>query len=152
MPIWRSRHNRDVAQLVSVHVWGACGRQFESGHPDKKERERYFSKCRSLLFSSIHNEHYFYQIISKCSRRPYGRQDDTRAAQQVHEQDKVEKHSARDDCAPFSVQPWFSLSHTCSPFAWHSRCGHCGIAHLHLHQRMFLAWPRGLHDVPHATD
>ena len=26
--------NRDVAQLVSVHVWGACGRQFESDHPD----------------------------------------------------------------------------------------------------------------------
>ena len=25
---------RDVAQLVSVRVWGACGRQFESGHPD----------------------------------------------------------------------------------------------------------------------
>lgn len=25
---------RDVAQLVSVHVWGACGRQFESDHPD----------------------------------------------------------------------------------------------------------------------
>lgn len=30
------RANRDVAQLVSVHVWGACGRQFESDHPDKK--------------------------------------------------------------------------------------------------------------------
>lgn len=28
--------NRDVAQLVSVHVWGACGRQFESDHPDRK--------------------------------------------------------------------------------------------------------------------
>ncbi len=26
--------NREVAQLVSVHVWGACGRQFESGLPD----------------------------------------------------------------------------------------------------------------------
>lgn len=26
--------HRDVAQLVSVHVWGACGRQFESDHPD----------------------------------------------------------------------------------------------------------------------
>ena len=23
-----------MAQLVSVRVWGACGRQFESGHPD----------------------------------------------------------------------------------------------------------------------
>ena len=34
MPILRSTYNRDVAQLVSVHVWGACGRQFESGHPD----------------------------------------------------------------------------------------------------------------------
>ena len=30
------RANRDVAQLVSVHVWGACGRQFESDHPDIK--------------------------------------------------------------------------------------------------------------------
>ena len=27
---------RDVAQLVSVHVWGACGRWFESSHPDFK--------------------------------------------------------------------------------------------------------------------
>ena len=25
---------RDVAQLVRVHVWGARGRPFESGHPD----------------------------------------------------------------------------------------------------------------------
>ena len=25
---------RGVAQLVSVRVWGACGRQFESAHPD----------------------------------------------------------------------------------------------------------------------
>ena len=27
---------REVAQLVSVHVWGACGRQFESGLPDQE--------------------------------------------------------------------------------------------------------------------
>lgn len=26
--------NRGVAQLVSVRVWGARGRQFESAHPD----------------------------------------------------------------------------------------------------------------------
>ena len=26
---------RDVAQLVRVHVWGARGRLFESGHPDR---------------------------------------------------------------------------------------------------------------------
>ncbi len=25
---------RDVAQSGSVHVWGACGRRFESCHPD----------------------------------------------------------------------------------------------------------------------
>ena len=25
---------RGVAQLVSVRVWGACGRWFESSHPD----------------------------------------------------------------------------------------------------------------------
>ncbi len=31
------RKARDVAQLVSVRVWGACGRQFESGHPDGKQ-------------------------------------------------------------------------------------------------------------------
>ena len=30
---------RGVAQLVSVRVWGACGRQFESGHPDNIIKE-----------------------------------------------------------------------------------------------------------------
>ena len=29
--------NREVAQLVSVRVWGARGRQFESGLPDHKQ-------------------------------------------------------------------------------------------------------------------
>ena len=38
---------RDVAQLVSVHVWGACGRQFESGHPDEKKFLS-FKKIRHL--------------------------------------------------------------------------------------------------------
>ena len=28
---------RGVAQLVSVRVWGACGRWFESSHPDIKQ-------------------------------------------------------------------------------------------------------------------
>ena len=28
---------REVAQLVSVRVWGARGRQFESGLPDQKK-------------------------------------------------------------------------------------------------------------------
>ena len=32
-----SPHNRGVAQLVSVRVWGACGRWFESSHPDLKK-------------------------------------------------------------------------------------------------------------------
>ena len=31
---------RDVAQLVSVHVWGACGRWFESSHPDLRTKKR----------------------------------------------------------------------------------------------------------------
>ena len=26
---------RDVAQSGSVHAWGACGRWFESSHPDE---------------------------------------------------------------------------------------------------------------------
>ena len=38
--------HREVAQLVSVHVWGACGRQFESGLPDKEKQGR---KCLSVL-------------------------------------------------------------------------------------------------------
>ncbi len=29
---------RDVAQLGSVHAWGAWGRRFKSCHPDKQER------------------------------------------------------------------------------------------------------------------
>ena len=29
---------RGVAQLVSVRVWGACGRWFESSHPDIKNK------------------------------------------------------------------------------------------------------------------
>ena len=29
-----------MAQLVSVRVWGACGRQFESGHPDMMRKRR----------------------------------------------------------------------------------------------------------------
>lgn len=33
---------REVAQLVSVHVWGACGRQFESGLPDLMRQGRTF--------------------------------------------------------------------------------------------------------------
>jgi hypothetical protein len=28
--------SRDVAQSGSVHAWGACGRWFESSHPDNK--------------------------------------------------------------------------------------------------------------------
>ncbi len=39
---------RGVAQLVSVRVWGACGRQFESAHPDyekKKEQETELRFC-----------------------------------------------------------------------------------------------------------
>ena len=156
MPILRSTYNRDVAQLVSVHVWGACGRQFESGHPDIAKEERYFSECRSLLFPPSPNDgNYFKTYIggNKCpppnllatketysSSNDYGRQDDPRTTQQVHEQDKVEKHSARDDCAPVLVQPWFSLPHTCSSSSWHSRHRHHPSAHLHLHQRMLLAW------------
>ncbi len=31
-----SKHNRDVAQPGSAHVWGAWGRRFKSCHPDKK--------------------------------------------------------------------------------------------------------------------
>ena len=31
-------YKRDVAQPGSVHAWGACGRWFESSHPDKKSR------------------------------------------------------------------------------------------------------------------
>ena len=31
------KKNRGVAQLASVLAWGASGRPFESGHPDKKE-------------------------------------------------------------------------------------------------------------------
>ena len=41
--------NRDVAQLVSVHVWGACGRQFESDHPDKKMTQSH-NDCVSASF------------------------------------------------------------------------------------------------------
>ena len=39
---------RDVAQLVSVHVWGACGRQFESGHPDKNTFTMYDATSGSI--------------------------------------------------------------------------------------------------------
>ena len=42
----KTHRYRDVAQLVSVRVWGACGRQFESGHPDK-------SKVKSLITSYL---------------------------------------------------------------------------------------------------
>ena len=155
MPILRSTYNRDVAQLVSVHVWGACGRQFESGHPDIAKEERYFSECRSLLFPKVLTTVIILKHISAginvpptllatkettSSSNDYGRQDDPRTTQQVHEQDKVEKHSARDDCAPVLVQPWFSLPHTCSSSSWHSRHRHHPSAHLHLHQRMLLAW------------
>ena len=42
----KTHRYRDVAQLVSVRVWGACGRQFESGHPDK-------SKVKSLTASHL---------------------------------------------------------------------------------------------------
>lgn len=31
------RPNRDVAQPGSAHVWGACGRWFESSRPDKQK-------------------------------------------------------------------------------------------------------------------
>ena len=36
---------RDVAQSGSVHAWGACGRWFESSHPDLP----YLSKIKTLL-------------------------------------------------------------------------------------------------------
>ncbi len=40
---------RDVAQLVSVRVWGACGRRFESGHPDKRRKRIIFFHCLLLV-------------------------------------------------------------------------------------------------------
>ena len=43
--------NREVAQLVSVRVWGARGRQFESGLPDQKSRN---GKRHSCFFLSIY--------------------------------------------------------------------------------------------------
>ncbi len=36
---------RDVAQSGSVHAWGACGRWFESSHPDLT----FSSKIKTLL-------------------------------------------------------------------------------------------------------
>src|SRR6056300_579452 len=35
---------RDVAQSGSVHAWGACGRWFESSHPDNKYNQLLKSK------------------------------------------------------------------------------------------------------------
>jgi hypothetical protein len=37
---------RDVAQSGSVHAWGACGRWFESSHPDEKTK----SSLGKLIF------------------------------------------------------------------------------------------------------
>ena len=37
--------NRGVAQLVSVRVWGACGRWFESSHPDSATRTSSLRRC-----------------------------------------------------------------------------------------------------------
>ncbi len=36
LPLTLPSLNRDVAQPGSAHVWGACGRWFESSRPDKK--------------------------------------------------------------------------------------------------------------------
>ena len=32
-----AKHESGCGAVGSVRVWGACGRQFESGHPDIKE-------------------------------------------------------------------------------------------------------------------
>jgi hypothetical protein len=36
LPLTLPSLNRDVAQPGSAHVWGACGRWFESSRPDKQ--------------------------------------------------------------------------------------------------------------------
>ena len=37
---------RDVVQSGRIHVWGACGREFESRHPDiKNQALAKFSRC-----------------------------------------------------------------------------------------------------------
>ena len=45
----KKRTIRDVAQLVSVRVWGACGRQFESGHPDKEAFVSLFFYAQQIM-------------------------------------------------------------------------------------------------------
>ena len=37
----KQKHNRGVAQLASVLAWGARGRLFESGHPDRVKLNNY---------------------------------------------------------------------------------------------------------------
>ena len=56
-----SSMSRGVAQLVSVRVWGACGRQFESAHPDyekKKKQEIRLRLCKLYTCSSIGSCHF----------------------------------------------------------------------------------------------
>ena len=43
--------NREVAQLVSVRVWGARGRQFESGLPDEDKARVVFLDTTLVLVS-----------------------------------------------------------------------------------------------------
>jgi hypothetical protein len=43
---------RDVAQSGSVHAWGACGRWFESSHPDNKHKQLLKSKILANKFEN----------------------------------------------------------------------------------------------------
>ena len=54
---------RDVAQPGRVRVWGACGRKFESCHPDSKNRKKavnqpfsYFIFCQNCFAGTLSGE------------------------------------------------------------------------------------------------
>ena len=46
----RKLQERDVAQPGRVRVWGACGRKFESCHPDSKEAPNIQLDIRCFVF------------------------------------------------------------------------------------------------------
>ena len=78
---------RDVAQLVSVHVWGACGRWFESSHPDLRTKKRSYDIAQQY-------RNFFLRQVATPNRRSSVPLDNT--TQTIHNSEFINFGGASD--------------------------------------------------------
>ena len=105
----KTHRYRDVAQLVSVRVWGACGRQFESGHPDKSKVKSLTASHLRLIKSSKIGEKsangclliqrfsigHFTQKFKKCLKKKYSKNKRTAMSKDATWKDRWSQEEER---------------------------------------------------------